>query len=48
MAEGNDREWWDKALDVLRHEEVAFRVLLWVIAIAIVIAILVLGGRAVF
>jgi hypothetical protein len=42
------RPWWDKALDPLRHEESMFKVLLWTIAIAAVVVIVVLGLRALF
>ena len=49
MPEGKqDREWWDKALDVLRHEEAAFRMVLWAVAIALVIGGSVLLLRAIF
>ena len=48
MPEPDDREWWDKALDVLRHEEAAFRLLLWTLAIAVVIGAVVLAARAIF
>jgi hypothetical protein len=41
------RPWWDKALDLLRHEESMSRVLLVVIAIAAVIVLVVLVARAV-
>jgi hypothetical protein len=40
------RPWWDKALDPLRHEAAMFRVLMTVVAIAIVIALLVTLARA--
>jgi hypothetical protein len=40
------RPWWDRALDPLRHEESMFRVLLAVVAVAIVIALVVTVARA--
>ena len=48
MAEKDDRVWWDKALDVLRYEEAAFKLVLWAVGIAVVIGGLVLAGRAIF
>jgi hypothetical protein len=42
------RPWWDKALDVLRHEEAAFRMVLWAVGIALVIGGSVLLLRAIF
>ena len=48
MAEKDDRVWWDRALDVLRHEEAAFRMVLWTLAIALVIGGSVLLLRAIF
>jgi hypothetical protein len=49
MADSDgSRPWWDKALDVLRHEEAAFRLVLWTLAVAVVIAAIVLGARAIF
>ena len=48
MAEQEDRPWWDKALDVLRYEEAAFKLVLWTLAVAVVIGGLVLAGRAIF
>lgn len=42
------RPWWDRALDPLRTEEAMFRVLLWVLAMAIIFGIAVVAGRAVF
>lgn len=43
-----DRPWWDKALDVLRHEEAAFRMVVWTVAIAVVVIAVVLLARASF
>jgi hypothetical protein len=40
------RPWWDRALDPLRHEESMFRVLLAVVAVAILIALVVTVARA--
>ena len=40
------RPWWDKALDPLRHEAAMFRVLLAVVAVAVVIAVLVTVVRS--
>jgi hypothetical protein len=40
------RPWWDRALDPLRHEESMFRVLLAVVAVAILIAVVVTVARA--
>jgi hypothetical protein len=40
------RPWWDKALDPLRHEAAMFRVLMAVVAVAVVIALLVTLIRA--
>jgi hypothetical protein len=45
MAE-EPRPWWDKALDPLRHEESMFRVLLAVVAVAVIIALVVTVIRA--
>lgn len=42
------RPWWDRALDPLRTEEAMFRVLLWVLAMAIIFGGAVVVGRAVF
>jgi hypothetical protein len=47
-SEGDaDRPWWDKALDVLRHEEAAFKLVLWTLAIAVVVVGLALVLRAI-
>jgi hypothetical protein len=40
------RPWWDRALDVLRHEEVAFRMLMWVAGGAAVVIAVALVVRA--
>jgi hypothetical protein len=40
------RPWWDKALDPLRHEAAMFRVLLAVVAVAVVSAVLVTVVRS--
>ena len=40
------RPWWDRALDPLRHEESMFRVLLAVVAVAVLIALVVTVARA--
>lgn len=42
-----DRPWWDRALDPLRYEASMFRVLLYVIAIAIGFVVAVALVRAV-
>lgn len=41
-----DRPWWDRALDPLRSEAAAFRLLLVVVAVAAVVVALVLALRA--
>lgn len=43
---GEPRPWWDRALDPLRHEDAMFRVLLAVVAVAIVIGVLVTVVRS--
>jgi hypothetical protein len=40
------RPWWDRALDPLRHEASMFRVLLAVVAVAAVIVLVVTVARA--
>ena len=42
----SDRPWWDRALDPLRSEAAAFRVLLFVAAVGAVVVALVLLIRA--
>jgi hypothetical protein len=46
VAPEGPRPWWDKALDPLRHEAAMFRVLMVVVAAAVVIALLVTLIRA--
>jgi hypothetical protein len=46
MPPEGPRPWWDKALDPLRHEAAMFRVLMAVVAVAVVIALLVTLIRA--
>lgn len=43
----DNRPWWDKALDVLRYEASAFRFLLWTIAVAAIVMLLVFALRAI-
>ena len=46
MENDPDRPWWDKALDPLRHEASAFRVLIAVAVVAALIIAAVTIGRA--
>jgi hypothetical protein len=46
MPPDEPRPWWDRALDPLRHEAAMFRVLMAVVALAVVIAVLVTVIRA--
>jgi hypothetical protein len=46
MSPDEPRPWWDRALDPLRHEAAMFRVLMAVVALAVVIAVLVTVIRA--
>jgi hypothetical protein len=46
MPADGPRPWWDRALDPLRHEAAMFRVLMAVVALAVVIAVLVTVIRA--
>jgi hypothetical protein len=41
------RPWWDRALDPLRHEASMFRVLLAVVAIAAFVVLVVTVARAI-
>jgi hypothetical protein len=43
----SERPWWDRALDPLRHEAAMFRVLVWVVAVAAGLILVVLVARAV-
>jgi hypothetical protein len=41
------RPWWDRALDPLRYEASMFRVLVYVLAVAVVFALAVVVIRAI-
>jgi hypothetical protein len=48
VAPDEERPWWDRALDPLRYEASMFRVLLYVIAVAIGFVAALLLARAIF